>query len=299
MLLICSFAKDTPEADEALRTIKRILSALPYVMFAPPLLGGNPSFLEHANGLLNEEEEINLAKVKLGDMPYALMEWVVKACLAAANEGVFDHQETFVFNVPGPVEEMRGHYGTLVDSLEDAILPFPFVNLTITNVYIIALALPIALFPSIGFLVLPGSIIYYYFVDGMIQFSFIVDRPFTQLSGKPCHSPLVNPHKAIEEITRSIAERFPSGRRKAPFSVRNPIPSKNTLDKSDNHQNSQKDNDVTESITEASSKGSSKDRREAPSVVKFSIQLEEPIIEEGMESEDEARGKLEKQNGED
>ena len=56
MMLVCSFAKDTEEADEVLSTIRRILSALPYVMFAPTLLGGNQGFLHHAGQILKSEE---------------------------------------------------------------------------------------------------------------------------------------------------------------------------------------------------------------------------------------------------
>ena len=67
--------------------------------------------------------------------------------------------------------------------------------------------------------VIPGATVYFWFLYGMITFSYMVDRPFTDLSGEPCRQPLINPHKAIVEMNRAIAQRFPSGRAMAPDSI--------------------------------------------------------------------------------
>jgi hypothetical protein len=69
------------------------------------------------------------------------------------------------------------------------------------------------------YLVVPGAIVYFWFLQGMIAFTLMVDRPFTEILGKPCKTPLVKTREAISEITRALAQRFPSGRNRTPQSI--------------------------------------------------------------------------------
>jgi hypothetical protein len=69
------------------------------------------------------------------------------------------------------------------------------------------------------YLVIPGAIVYFCILQGMIAFSLMVDQRFTAISGKPCKTPWVNTQKAISEMTRALAQRFPSGRDRTPQSI--------------------------------------------------------------------------------
>ena len=56
----------------------------------------------------------------------------------------------------------------------------------------------------------------------MITFVFMVDRPFTALSGKPAKQPLVNLYRAMQESSAAAPRRFPSARDNRPSTVNHP-----------------------------------------------------------------------------
>eukprot|EP00873_Tetraselmis_striata_P018903 jgi/Tetstr1/439167/TSEL_027618.t1 len=55
------------------------------------------------------------------------------------------------------MERLRGTVGTLEDSLDDAILPFPFANLMTNNVYLVFMLLPAVMSPVLAYTAVPGA----------------------------------------------------------------------------------------------------------------------------------------------
>ena len=148
MMLLCSYASNTKEADAALQVIVRLLSALPYVLFSGNLLGGDKSFFDHTHNILENEEYSQLLHVVEGDRPYVMMEWIIKAGLEGDNKKLFKENLPFFF--VGAVQSLRSTFASLEDSLVDSILPFPFVNLMLLNLIVTSSILPIVFYSRLG-----------------------------------------------------------------------------------------------------------------------------------------------------
>ena len=150
MLLLCSYAKDTEEAAALVVVIQRQMSALPYILYSGRLLGGDRSFLEHTSSILLKDEYARLLQVSDSDKSFAIMEWILIAFLNGIERDLFNGGESVAFFVTSQIQQLRGTYGSLVDSLEDAVLPFPFVNLMLLNILIVAAVLPVVFFPVLS-----------------------------------------------------------------------------------------------------------------------------------------------------
>lgn len=201
----------------------RWAAALPPLLYARPALAGSEAradaFLaQAAAGLTPEQAERLVGLPDAGHRPFAVMLWISRLVLEHSGEGdgrggaAFRDDVVFRGAVVGCMERLRGTYGTLLDSLDDAILPFPFAQLTVANVYLIFLLLPYAMIHELGYVLIPAGAIYFWFLDGMITFVFFVHRPFSDhaaIQRNRVPHPLINIYTAIDESLKSLPLRFP------------------------------------------------------------------------------------------
>ena len=139
-----------PKADQTLCTIRRLCSAFPFVMHSPAVMGGTPEFVDHIQRILEEEEFNCLMKIREGDRAYAMLDWMMVLFHRALEADEWRQGNNLIFRLQGTIERLRGTVGTLTDSLDDAILPFPFTNLITINVYLVFVLLPIVMSPILG-----------------------------------------------------------------------------------------------------------------------------------------------------
>ena len=77
MLLLCSYSKHTEEAQALVVVVKRLLSALPYILYSRRLLGGDESFVQHTSTIFLKDEYERLLQISDSDKPFAIMEWIL------------------------------------------------------------------------------------------------------------------------------------------------------------------------------------------------------------------------------
>ena len=63
---------------------------------------------------------------------------------------MFHDEGSVSFSILSQIQQLDNTYGALLDSLEDAVLPFPFVDLMLINILIVSAALPIVFFPVLS-----------------------------------------------------------------------------------------------------------------------------------------------------
>ena len=214
-----------------LEEAKRLAAALPLLLYARPAVAGSAERAEDfltraASHLTPAQSESLLALTDAGGRPYAVMMWISRLVLDNSHDGTAPGTQAFrdpdascSGAVVNCLERFRGAHGTLVDSLDDAILPLPFAQLTVANVYLIFLLLPYAMIHDLGYALIPAGAIYFWFLDGMISFVFFADLPFAGhagIKGKRAPQPLVNFPTTVNETLGALPKRFPGALAKEP-----------------------------------------------------------------------------------
>lgn len=205
-------------AENTLTTVKRMMVACCYVMYDRPGFSiASGYFLAYAKKFLNEDEFEALERLAKSDRPYALLQWSQTCILEAIEKEEFRDTYTLSLRLSSAFERFRGTYGTLVDSLDDAILPLPFTRLIVINIYLIFFWLPWAMVTSLGFYIIPGAVVYFWFLDGMIAFVFMIDDPFLH----PCNEkqPLIDVRSLTKENVGLVTRRWPSIKDSRPSTI--------------------------------------------------------------------------------
>lgn len=208
--------------DKAFAAVLRLVTALPFILYSPPQFGHGDYFLMQAAQYLSEDQFDRLNSIPNAvDRPFAAILWINRIVLESLQRDpnsshpppFTDPYASFSMRLTDAVERLRALYASLFDSLDDAIVPFPFANLIICNIYLVFAGLPFALVHKLGFGLVPAGSIYFWFLDGMVTFVFLVDQPFDhRVAGrKNISQPLIDLHKAIEESVASAPRRFPAG----------------------------------------------------------------------------------------
>jgi len=225
-LLLHTYANknDGEGENKPLSEAMRLLTALTYCVYSAPELGGCQAeyFYTHATSHLSKDQSDNLSKINPSDRTFTIMMWLSRTVLENTessssrnniNPAFSNPHASFSTAVVNCMERFRGQYGTLTDTLEDPIVPFPFANLTIANIYLIFVVLPFSIVHKLGYALIPAGAIYYWFLEGMITFVFFVDQPFydkiASKRKKELH-PLIDAHSVTDGTVQSLPRRFPA-----------------------------------------------------------------------------------------
>ena len=105
--------------------------------------------------------------------------------------------------------------------MDDPLLPFPFANLIIINVYTVATLVPFISLEMLGYYMVPAAVIYFWFLDGMVTFVFFAHEPFLSMAGSwgGVRQPLIDIDRALLEMVAAVPRRFPQAASKLPASV--------------------------------------------------------------------------------
>lgn len=215
---------DGDDASECLITARRFLLALPYIMYSGKRFGGDAgrNCLEQAQSILEPQEYQIIMERNESDRPYIILTWLSMITQKSIAAGRFtDVGGALALQLPRAIEQLRGTFGGLVDSLNDPLLPFPFANLIIINVYLVALLIPFISLEMLGYYVIPAAMIYFWFLDGMVTFVFFAHEPFLCMTGHfgGVVQPLIEVDRALLEMVAAVPRRFPQAISKLPPSV--------------------------------------------------------------------------------
>lgn len=212
------------ETDTSMATARRFLSALHYPMYSGPRFGGDRgrNCLAQVQSILEPEEFDILMERQQSDRPYVLLTWLNILAQTSIQSGTLvDTGGALALQLPRAIENLRGTLGGLVDSLDDPVLPFPFANLIIANVYTVSLLVPFISLEMLGYYMIPAAVIYFWFLDGMVTFVFFVHEPFlsTNKGSWMVKQPLIDIDRALLEMVAAVPRRFPQAVAKLPNSV--------------------------------------------------------------------------------
>lgn len=222
-LLLHSHA-NSRSADECLIIARRFLLALPYIMYSGKRFGGEQGrdCLQQAKAILEPQEFAILMERKESDRPYVILTWLSMITQRSIQKGhLADIGGALALQLPRAIERLRGTFGGLVDSLDDPILPFPFANLIILNVYLVSLLIPFISLEMLGYYVIPAAMIYFWFLDGMVTFVFFAHEPFLGMAGMfgGDKQPLIDIDRALLGMVEAVPRRFPEAIIQLPLSV--------------------------------------------------------------------------------